>query len=178
MDIQKIIFLIVNVVGGLGVLGSYFIGFATHPGASEKLWGNVTPLLKSVYTVTMPLAAIGYFLFAYFILFQLDSKKAMIGDFFGFEALTVIFIIILLPSAMWMPLTFKMIEAPNLQLWWAIRIVLLVIALASLALICALLSLNQREPAWSYWLAVIGSVLFFVETGIMDAFIWPAYFPV
>ncbi len=177
MDMQKIIFLAVNVVGGIAVIGSYIIGLATHPGMGDKLWGSVTSLVKSVNLVTMPLAAIGYLLLAYFILFQLDDKKALIGNFFGYEILTVIIIAILLPSALWMPLTFNYIDAPNAWMWAAVRIVLFVVGLASLGMVAALLTLNQREPGWSYWLAVAGSVLFVIQTGIMDAFIWAAQFP-
>jgi hypothetical protein len=40
-----------------------------------------------------------------------------------------------------------------------------------------LLMTGTRQPAWSYRLAVAGSVLFLIQTGVMDAFVWPAYFP-
>jgi hypothetical protein len=40
-----------------------------------------------------------------------------------------------------------------------------------------LLTSTIREPAWSYWLAVVGAAAFFVQTGIMDAVIWSIYFP-
>ncbi len=177
MDLQKIILILVNLVGGAGVISSYIIGFSTHPNMVDRLWGKITPMIKSAYFISMPLAAIGYFLFAYFILFQLETKKVIVGNTFGYEIFSVIFAAILVPSALWMPLTFRMIENPSVGLWWAIRIVLFIVGLAALCLLCALLMTSTRQPAWSYWLAVAGSVLFFIQTGVMDAFVWPAYFP-
>jgi len=177
MDEQKIWFLVINVIGGLGVIASYAAGLITHPNTEELLWGRITPALKSVYLVSMPLAAAGYLLFAYFILFHVDAKTVQVGNVGGFVIFDIIFIVMLVFSAFWMPLTFKLIETQSPGWWWPIRSVLFMVGLAALALLVALLVINQKEPAWSYWLAIAGSVMFFIQTGIMDALIWPAMFP-
>ncbi|MCX5994288.1 MAG: hypothetical protein NT177_08780 [Chloroflexi bacterium] len=153
IDEQKIWFLVINALGGLAVIASYVAGLTSHPNTEQLLWGRVTPSLKSIYMVSMPLAAAGYLLCLYFILFQLDAGTVRIWGYDGFLVLDIIFMAILVFSAFWMPLT------------------------ASLALLCALLVISQKEPAWSYWLAVGGAAVFFIQTGIMDAFIWPAFFP-
>jgi len=177
MDVSKIIFLVINVLGGIAVLGSYAVGLMQHPGRGLELWGGVPKLVQKINLITMPLAAIGYLLFAYFILFHLDAKKLIFANSYGFDLINIIFIGILLPSAIWMPLTFLWLDKPNPLTWWGVRIVLFVVGLASLVLLAALLSSNIREPAWSYWLAVAGAAAFFVQTGIMDAFVWAAWFP-
>ena len=177
MDEQKIWFLVINGLGGFAVIASYAAGLISHPNTEELLWGRITPALKSVYLVSMPLAAVGYLLFLYFILFHLDAKTVQIWGFDGFVVFDIIFMAILVFSAFWMPLTYKLIETHWPGWWFYIRLVLFVVGLASLALLCSLLVINQREPAWSYWLAVAGAAMFFIQTGILDAFIWPAFFP-
>jgi hypothetical protein len=174
---QKIWFLVINALGGVAVIASYVAGLVSHPNTEQLLWGRITPALKSVYLVSMPLAAVGYLLFLYFILFHLDANTLQIWGFDGFLLLDFIFIVLLVFSAFWMPLTYKLIETQSSGWWFYIRLVLFAVGLASLALLCSLLVINQKEPAWSYWLAVAGAAMFFIQTGVMDAFIWPAFFP-
>jgi len=177
MDEQKIWFLVINALGSFAVIASYVAGMASHRNTEQLLWGRITPSLKTVYLVSMPLAAVGYLLFLYFIVFQLDAATVRIWDFDGFLIFDIIFMAILVFSAFWTPLTYKLIETQWRGWWTYIRLVLFIVGLASLALLCALLMISQREPAWSYWLAVAGAVVFFIQTGIMDALVWPAFFP-
>jgi hypothetical protein len=125
----------------------------------------------------MPLSAVGYLLFLYFIIFHLDAKTVHIAGYNGFLVLDIIFMGMLVFSAFWTPLTYKLIETHRSGWWFYIRLVLFAVGLASLALLCSLLIIDQKEPALSYWLAVGGATMFFIQTGILDAFIWPAVFP-
>lgn len=177
MDEQKIWFLVINLLGGFAVVASYVAGMVSHPNTEQLIFGRITPALKSVYRVSMPLAAAGYLLFLYFILFQLDAGTVQIWGSDGFLVLDIIFAVILVFSAFWMPLTYKLIETQWRGWWFYIRMVLFFVALGSLALLCAFLMISQKEPAWSYWLAVAGAVVFFIQTGIIDAFVWTAKFP-
>jgi len=81
------------------------------------------------------------------------------------------------PSALWMPLTFRMVEQPGAALWWAIRIVLAMVGLASLALLWALLRLEPSQPRLAHALAVAGGVAFCFQTALLDALVWPVFFP-
>jgi hypothetical protein len=83
----------------------------------------------------------------------------------------------LVGSALWMPLTFLYLDAPSAGLWWLIRIDLLGVGLAALGIIAAL-AVAEPRPA-SVWraLALLGSVLFAFQTLVLDALVWPAYFP-
>ncbi len=177
MDEQKIWFLVINSLGGVAVVASYVAGMVSHPNTEQLIWGRITPSLRTVYLVGMPLAAAGYLAILYFILFQLNAESVRIWGFDGFSVLDIIFAVILVFSALWMPLTYKLIETQWRGWWIYIRLVLLFVALASLALLGALLMTSQKEPVWSYWLAVSGAVVFFIQTGFIDAFVWPAAFP-
>ena len=76
-----------------------------------------------------------------------------------------------------MPLTLAMIEEPGTGLWISIRLTLAVVGLGSLLLIAALLHMRPRTPGTSYKLAMLGSLAFALQTAVLDALIWPAFFP-
>ena len=170
-------FALLNVVGGLCVLGSYAIGLSLHPESRGAVWGNLPLSLRPLYTVFMLLATAGYFLFSYYVWIALDSARVRVFGRFGFGAFNAVYGLILLPSAFWMPLTFEFIEQGGGALWVAIRVVLLVVGLASLALIAAIASAEPRGGNGARRWALLGSVLFSIQTALLDALIWPAYFP-
>jgi hypothetical protein len=97
---------------------------------------------------------------------------------FGYRIFPLIYALILVPSALWMPLTFAMIQEPSAGLWFAIRLTLASVGLGSLMLLTALLSLQPRSPKLAHRLAVAGSLAFTFQTAVLDALVWPAYFPV
>lgn len=167
----------INVVGGLAVLGSYAQGLLSHGDAGVALWGGVPDGLRPVYTANMLLAALGYFAFSYRLLFRTDPDEARVGRWRGLGLFNVLYVAILLPSALWMPLTFAMAEQASNLIWAAIRVVLSVVGLGSVGLLAGLLGLWPRQPRWLHWLAVVGAVFFCLQTAVLDALIWPAYFP-
>jgi len=167
----------INVFGGIAVLSSYAHGFLTNPTGSRSLWGGIPDSMKPYYMTSMVMAAAGYFLYTYFLLFRANPEVIRVARRFGFNIFNMIYVLILFPSALWMPLTFKMIAAPSPLLWIAIRLILGCIGLFSLTLVIALLCLRPRKPAMAYWLAVVGSTGFTVQTAILDAIIWVIHFP-
>ena len=174
---QRALFVLINVVGGIAVLGSYAWGIATHPGTSGQVWGGVPESLKPMYTLSMLLAAVGYFPFTSYVLFRLDPERVRIAGRFGFETFLLLYTLVLAPSALWMPLTFAMLEAPGNLLWVAIRIVLFAVALGSAGILAALLLSRPRPTGVHFALAVVGGVAFCIQTVLLDAFVWPAFFP-
>jgi len=123
-------------------------------------------------------AAAGYFAFSYFIIFRLDPAEVAAVNSFSYPLFILAYALILFPSAMWMPLTFAMLEKPSRILWWAIRVTLFIVGIGSLGLLALLLILNHDEPTWLFWLAVAGAILFCIQTAVLDALVWPIYFPV
>jgi uncharacterized membrane protein len=176
MHYQQWILLVVILVFGAGVIGSYIQGISANPGGAEKLWGGVAGSLRIINYVTMLLAVAGFFLFTYYLFFRTDPATAQVAGSLNFWVFIAIYSLILLPSAFWMPLTFNVLASHNTSTWFAVRAVLFIVGFASLALTIALLTLQPRNPDISYWLAVVGSILFCVQTLIMDAFIWAANF--
>ena len=164
-------------LGGAGVLASYTSALAVAPALLSRFWGGVPPSILPYYLASMLLATLGYFAYTYFILFRLDPEQTQIAGRFGYGLFYVLYLMILVPSALWMPLTRTMLQQPSPGLWLAIRFALAVVGLGSLGMLSSLLALRPRQPAWAYWLAVVGSAAFSIQTAVLDAFVWPAFFP-
>ena len=175
MDKKKQL-LIIILVGGIAVLGSYVLGPLTQPGAATLLWGGVPQEVRPFYTVGMFLGAGGYFAFTYYLLFRLAPDTTRVAGRFGFGLFNALYTAILLPSALWMPLTLLAVEQPSPALLWLVRIVLGVVGAASLGLFFALRKVRPPQTSWAYRLAMVGSLFFCIQTVILDALVWSAFF--
>jgi hypothetical protein len=176
MTTQHIILLVINIIGGAAVIGSYFFGIRAQSGGANILWGGVPPGVRPVYVVSMLLSALGYFAFIYYLLFRLDPTEVSLAGNLGYGVFYIIFLAMLLPSALWMPLTNVYVANPGTGTWLAVRGVLALVGLASIGLVWALLSLSAKSGA-AYWLAVAGSGYFAFHTSVLDAIIWAEMFP-
>jgi hypothetical protein len=176
---QQLTLGLINVAGGILVLGSYAYGLITHPANRDAIWGGVPEAIKPLYTANMLLAAAGYLAFTYFVMFSLNRDSAQLANLSGFKVFYIVYALMLFPSALWMPLTYAALGHPGSSLYyWAVRITLAIVGLASLALLGVLLSLHSSESSPTYWLAVAGSVFFCIQTAVLDGIVWSAFFRV
>jgi hypothetical protein len=173
---QKRAWLAINVVGGVAVLGSYVHGLATHPETRNALWGSMPDELKAVYNVTMWLAAAGYFLFSYYFLLRTDVGEARFGKRFGFGLVNALYALVMVASALWMPLTFAYLQKPSPSLWAAVRLDLLAAGAGSIGLMIALFVMNPRAQGVAGVLALLGLLLFSLQTAFLDPLVWPQFF--
>ena len=167
----------VVLVGGAAVLVSYACSLAIDPATRAGLWGGVPQALLPGYVASMALAAGGFFAFTYFLLVCVDPDRVRIAGGFGYGLFCGLYVLILGPSALWLPLTSAMIQQPSSLLWLGIRLVLALVGIGSVALLLALLRLRPRQPPAAYWLAVAGAVAFCIQTAVLDLFVWTAFFP-
>lgn len=166
----------INLLGGASVLGSYAYCLMSYPARVGDFWGGVPDGLRSLYTVNMFLAAAGYFAFTFFLLFRMNPAVGR-GRSFGLGTFNALYALILIPSALWMPLTFAMLESPGDGLWWSIRLTLAAVGVGSLGLLVGLVAARPSPSSLTHKLAVVGSLAFCFQTAILDALVWPAYFP-
>jgi hypothetical protein len=178
MNPTRLSLLWLNLVGGSAVLGSYAHGLLSNPLTRGALWGGVPDALRPIYTASMLLAAAGYFAFSFFVFFRCDPARTRVAGRFGFGAFHLLYALILVPSALWLPLTFAMLEAPSGALWLAIRGVLALVGLGSLGLVAAIATAHPPAAPASRAVALAGAVAFSLQTAVLDACVWPAYFPV
>jgi hypothetical protein len=169
--------LLLNLVGGTAVLGSYAWGFLARPDAMSALWGGVPESMRGLYTVNMFLAAGGYMLFTPYLLWRLLPASEHIAGRPSSQVLHACYLAILIPSALWLPLTSWMVESPGLALWWLIRIDLALVGLGSIGLLASIFLAQPASRERTRIAAVIGLLPFILQTAVLDATIWPAYFP-
>ncbi|MBW2541676.1 MAG: hypothetical protein JRF15_06260 [Deltaproteobacteria bacterium] len=165
-----------NAIGGIAVLTSYALGLFSDSSVGAELWGGVPEGLRPLYTVNMFLAAAGYFLFTPYILFKLDPEKTRIAGRFGYGMFHVLYALVLFPSAIWLQLTEAMIAQPSAWMWAAVRVDLALVGLGSLGLLVSLLTLNAPVTRGRA-LAVLGLLPFCLQTAVLDATVWPIFFP-
>ncbi len=176
MDALRIRFIALLVLGGLAVLGSYVHGLAGHPETRGLVWGEVPDALRPLYTINMFLAAAGWLVFTGYILFAVRPDAARVGRF-GYRLFIVLQAVVLICSAAWLPLTFRYLDGPGAGLWWLIRLDLLAVGAASLGILWGLWVLDPRyAPAWRR-AALLGAFFFCLQTALLDALVWPAFFP-
>jgi hypothetical protein len=176
MNWESILLLVIIALGGVGVIGSYMIGLKGKAGASEALWGGVPAKVRPVYGVSMILSAIGFLAVLFYIFFKLDPPDVAIAGRYGFDLFIPIFITILLPSALWMPLSKMYVERPSAVMWVIVRVVLFLVGLASIELAWALFALDLETRGVAYWFATVGSCYFAFHTFVLDAVLWAAMF--
>jgi hypothetical protein len=166
-----------NVVGGSAVLGSYAFELARHPASRSDLWGGVPDAIVPLYTINMFVAAAGYFAFSTFFYSALAPEPQRAVGAPGPGQLHVLYALVLIPSAAWLPLTFAMLDAPSVPLWWAIRIVLFAVGAGALGLLLTLVRMPARPRRVRRAIAIAGAVPFCLQTAGLDALVWPAFFP-
>jgi hypothetical protein len=165
-------------LGGGAVLASYAYILGIEPATQADLWGGVPVALLPAYVASMALATVGFFAFTFFLLFRADPDRIQIAGRFGYGLFSGLYVMILAPSALWLPLTSAMVQQSNALVWLAIRLVLLVVGLGAVTLLLSLLGLRPRQPARAYWLAVAGGAAFCLQTAVLDLFVWTALFPI
>jgi len=175
MEPSKRSLIALNVIGGAAVLLSYVVGLRAISG--DVLWGGVPESIRWIYTLNMFLAAGGYFFFTSYIVFKLDAETTRVAGRFGYGLFLVLYALVLIPSALWLPLTGHMAEQPGLGSWAAVRIVLALVGLGSVGLVAGLLALGPRAPR-GRGLALAGLAPFCLQTAVLDALVWPAFYPI
>lgn len=176
MGRERLLFVLLNLVGGGAVLGSYAWGLLAGPRPVEELWGGLPEGMRPLYAGSMLLAAAGYFAFSGFLLSRRPGEPAEPG----WGLVYGLYGAILFPSALWMPFTFAYLESADPALEWAIRGVLAVAGLASVALLVflarALYRAGWAKASDPHKLAVAGAAAFALQTGLLDAVVWPLCF--
>jgi hypothetical protein len=173
----NLLLLLLNVLGGIAVLGSYGAAFTGSPDFKDGLWGGVPESLRSLYTVNMLLAAAGYFPFTWLFVRATTPAEFRATTGLPYALLFALYALVLIPSALWLPMTGRMIAAPDAGLWFAIRLVLAAVGIGATGLLLLAFGYALKRRDATSWAAAIGTLPFFLQTAILDALVWPAYYP-
>ncbi len=167
---------LMQLIGGPLVLGSYAYTIARFPDASAMMWGGVPEALQPLYTAWMFVAAAGYFAYSGLFIAHADPDRVrVLGR--GYALIALCYALILFPSALWMPATKWLLDDPSRWRFWLVRLDLFAVAAGSLGLLVAAAKLEPAPPRWLRILAVVGAIGFSIQTVILDALVWPALWP-
>ena len=174
MNKQKLILLLLNLIGGVAVIGSYILGLRgvrarKSSGAESRKASD--PSTRSQWSFRPSGTSPSSTCSSYAWTLTGDRGRPLRVQYFY-----PIFCLILIPSAFWMPLTNLYADAPAAGTWTGIRVVLFVVGLASIALAWALFTLRPRNRGKAYWAAVVGSCYLAFHTFVLDAILWAALF--
>ncbi len=166
-------FVWLNVLGGAAVLASYAWGLSALGDDAGRAWGGVPDWLRPWYERSMVLAALGYFPMTVAVLSALRGNDT--GTILS-RAATGLYAGILVGSALWLPLTCHMLAHPSVLVGWLIRADLAAVGLSSLSVLALLAGGVAGTGTSMRVAATIGAVAFCVQTALLDAIVWPAYF--
>ena len=169
------IFFLVNLVGGLAVLGSYCVGLYLYPDQRTALWGGVVGNWKTLFTTSMFFAAAGYLVFCYTMTI---SDGANESSFLGKYTFTILAAAFLFSASVWMPATLQYLDTKN-EIWWIVSVTSLWITAASLT--CMGLAFNFTEfpnvNLFQNSVTLTGMICITFHCLVFDAIIWVTKFP-
>jgi hypothetical protein len=177
LDFRQRLLALITLLGGIMVLSSYALVPAYSPEVRAGLWGGVPESLRPVYAVSMLLAAVGFFPFTYQLIFKRSPEDFADAVGLPYAALFGAYVLVYVPSALWVPLTAAILQTPSAFFWGAIRADLALVALGSTLLLVVLVRLALRRGGSLAWASVAGAVLFWFQTAVLDAVVWPYCFP-
>ena len=170
---SKNIFLGANILGGILVIGGYVLGLTFYPEYNEALWGGVDGPLRSIFSISMLPAAIGYLTFCYVTMFKNGAKAMNRNSVIGQQPVSVLSAIFLASAAVWMPTLIAYIHT-NESYWWVISVSSLwvtALSLLTLTIIAATTSTFEISQA-SKNAAVIGLAYITFHCLVIDAIVW------
>ena len=174
--IQKITLILINIIFGSLVLLSYYKGLNKEPELSLKLWGGVPKILQPYIVASMFISALGYFFFTINFLINTDPQHIKFLGKFNFWYLHIIYLMILIPSAMWIDLTFTYMKTDNTIDWYYVISTLYCVAIFSIILLLFTVDTYVNNSSWLYMVSVFGVSIFTFHTLFLDGLIWTVFF--
>ena len=170
-------FILINIIGGVLVIGSYILGFNSELDNKLDLWGGITGKTKQLFTISMLLSVIGYLTFLFYMIFKGGLDNNDNGSLLGLNPFLILSILFLISASIWMPATIKFLDT-SLYYWWIVTIIVLWITAISLVAMFIILLLSQNiEYNLSLKLATLGIAYISFHCLILDAIIWVFKFP-
>ena len=170
------IFNVVNILGAIFVLGGYAVALTRFPDYRAALWGGVTGVTQNLFTLSMLLATAGYLVFFFVVLLKSNPNETN-GD--AVRLLTVLCLIFLFASAIWMPATIAYIDKQQIFLW-ILAVSSLWVTAAALISLTVLFAVSDIgiDSSRLKTLAVACLIYITFHCLVLDAIIWVCRFPV
>jgi len=174
MNKNQKLFLFIPLVLGTLVPLSYVLGLGNN---ADAMWGGVPSNIRPLYTISMLISATGFFIFSTYTFLKVFKDKFILPYSLKKWTIHLSYLLILIPSALWIPLVNVMLDKPSTLIWIGIRTVLILVAIGTLILFILITKAEKEKKGLFYYTSVVGLILFLFHTGILDAIIWPILFP-
>ena len=173
---QKLLLVFINVIFGSLVLLSYYKGVNREPELSLKLWGGVPKVLQPYIVASMFISALGYFLFTSNFLINVNPSEVKFLGRFNYWFLLIVYLLILIPSALWIELSFSYMKSGDINTWYYVVAVLYCVGFFSVILLLFTVDTYVDNSSKLYLPSVIGAALFAFHTLFLDGLIWTFFF--
>ena len=182
MDLNRDYLRLFTGIFGLLVLLSYVYGVSRADDA-QSLWGGVPLSWQSKIVPFMFIAAIGYLIYWWIALFQLETTSLenmhwpwSESDGSGLQRLFIANALVLIPSALWLEST--LFHLNNQYQWTPILVIgiLFLVALGNF-LMGALAYSSYQDSIDGSGLMLAGSLMLAIQCILFDFIIWSVKFP-
>tara|TARA_B100001059_G_scaffold145171_1_gene145116 strand:- start:332 stop:889 length:558 start_codon:yes stop_codon:yes gene_type:complete len=160
---------------------SYYLTYKTFKSRIpiNKLWGNVDTGLQGFYKLSMLLCVVGMFAVLFFITMSIDNDTKIMNKKYlngGMDYITQSLALIVIPSLVWMPLSYMYLIKPSLLLKIAIVVTLTTVGLGGLLLAHTIKNTNptkmiNRNLTYKS-MAVVGANYLAFHLIFLDAIYW------
>ena len=170
---RNLFFLLVNFILGSTVILSYIWGLVFYPEYDSALWGKIDTDYIPYIIFSMFLAAIGYFIFSFYLICFKKFQTLRISQYIYILSL---YIVILFFSTLWMPFSIGFIHTNNNFFLILDLFSLYLVGVSSLLLTIFLIQdkVMRRRLIWK--LSVLGGLQFTFHTLLIDAIYWGVNF--
>lgn len=165
------------------VLLSYVIGVG-RMSSPEQLWGGIPESWRTINTATMFVAATGFLITWWFLLYKWDEAAVETvqwpwtnGTNGGHGRLMQAFMLITIPSMLWLELTGIHIRVDSVWTQWLVIGNLWLVCLGNILLGLFAYRAHQQGIATNTIWPIIGSAMLALQVVINDGFLWNLKYP-
>ena len=169
--------IILNIIGGIFVLGGYIFALINNPSNRSELWGGVAENFRPWIISSMFLSAFGY---CYAMKYLLIDDVIPFKFFFNrFETnfILIVQFIFLFSAALWIHTTFSYLNSPTSFKWTLINLELWTTGVSILCLALGIIFIKDRPYEINYIVSVLGLLAISFHCIFLDAFLWVNKFP-
>ena len=171
-------FLLLNVIGGIFVLGGYIFALVNHPETRNELWGGVPENLRTPITAFMFVSAFGYCFAMYYLIFDEGLNLNFFWGNFDFKIIMVLVTVFLVTAASWIHTTFNYLENGLKSSWNFIQLELWLTGISVFLITIALATATGVKNSGLHICSIIGLSAITFHCLILDAFLWLNKFPI
>tara|TARA_B100001250_G_scaffold400955_1_gene412208 strand:+ start:15 stop:554 length:540 start_codon:yes stop_codon:yes gene_type:complete len=171
-------FLIINIVGGIAVLGGYIIALINHPQTRGELWGGVPENLRLWITLFMFISAFGYCFAMYYLIFQDGLDLDFFRGKLNINFMKGFLIIFLFTAACWIHTTLAYLDNGNQILWTFVQLELWLTGISVFLMMIGLATANGVNNNFFHNISVVGLCIISFHCLALDAILWISRFPI